>query len=385
MTRAPNIGDASISVFDAMSDAEAVWRDFESASDHYIFQTFDWLRLWYDCIGVHESVRPHIVLVSGSDGQPLLLLPLAIHEKSGIKRLVWLGGKECDYHGPLLAKGFASRIDPQAFKDLWARVLAALPAFDLIFFEKQPATIGDQDNPFLALGCTPYVEDAHYTRLEGTWEEYFRAKRSSKKRGKYRNQENGLRKLGELSFGIVSEPSEIRAALKELFEWKSQQYDETGVQNNLRWPGRKEFYEGVVLDPQLKNTVKLFALKIDDQVISGDICAPYKGRNTGIFHFGYNRKLSKYSVGELLRMKITEWCFQNGLSIYDYSIGDDTYKKIWCENTLHLYSYAKPKTLKGWALILLRRTRNRLSGIAWLKSAVRSTRSFAVNLLRRSR
>jgi CelD/BcsL family acetyltransferase involved in cellulose biosynthesis len=379
------MGDVSISVFDSMSDAEAAWRAFESTSDNYIFQTYDWLRLWHDCIGAHEDVRPHIVLVSGRDDRPLLILPLAIQTSSGVKRLVWLGGKETDYQGPLLAGDFWSRIAPEGFKDLWARVLAALPAFDVIFFEKQPATIGEQKNPFLTLGCIPYVEDAHFTRLVGSWDEYFRSKRSSKKRGKYRNQENGLRKLGELSFGIVSEPSQVHAALEELFEWKSQQYDQTGVQNNLRWVGRKEFYEGMVLDPELGKTIKLFVLKIDDEVISGDICAPYKRRNTGIFHFGYNRKLSKYSVGELLRMRITEWCFENGMDIYDYSIGDDIYKNTWCEGTLNLYSYTEAKTIKGWALIALKRTRNRLSGITWLKSAVRSARSLVVKRLQRGR
>ena len=46
-------------------------------------------------------------------------------------------------------------------------------------------------------------------------------------------------------------------------------------------------------------------------------------------------------------MKLLEWSINNKLSIFDFTIGGEAYKKIWCNQEISLYYSLKPMTLKG--------------------------------------
>ena len=364
----------SVCVFDTISAAEAVWRDFENASDHYVFQTYDWLSHWHKHIGVHEKIDPYIVLLSDEKCRPLVLLPLAIQEKNRIRRLVWLGGLESDYHGPLLATEFSSRVDQEAFIEMWSETLESLPGFDVVLFEKQPATIGGQNNPFVALKCTPYSENAYFTRLEGSWQDYYRSKRSRNTRKRLRNYENGLGKHGELSFHVLNKTTEIGPAAEQLFTLKRRRYRETGVRDLLEEVGHEEFYKSATLDAPISEKVKIAVLRVDSNIAAATIFAVYNGRLYDLYPAFDSVKFGKYGAGVVLLIRNMQWCFDNDIKIYDLTIGNDQYKEEWCEETVPLFYYMSSKTSKGWCLISYRRLRDRLKQLAWLNFAVRTAR-----------
>lgn len=369
------INDFTITVIDSLVSAEIVWRDFETAPNHYVFQTYDWLSLWHKHIGVHERVRPYVVLIARRDHDPSILLPLAIEKKSGIKRLVWLGGKESDYHGPLLAKEYAAQFDGEAFPEIWAEVLRLLPPVDVVFLERQPATIGDQKNPFMALECIPYLDDAHLTRLEGSWETYYQSKRSRKTRKRLRNYEHGLSKHGELNYRVLDVADEIRPIAAELFARKSRRHRETGVPDLFDDVGREEFFTSAVLETPLRDKVKIAALTVGSDIAAATLFVVYNSRIYDILPVYDTEKFGKYSVGTIFLMMNIQWCFENNISIYDFTIGDDQYKEQWCEETTHLFHHMMPRTIKGRCLVSFRKLRNQLREVAWLKSGLRTARS----------
>ena len=60
---------------------------------------------------------------------------------------------------------------------------------------------------------------------------------------------------------------------------------------------------------------------------------------------------NKYSPGRILLLKLIQWSIENGLKYFDFTIGNESYKKDWCDNQLELYKVIKPITLKGLAFI----------------------------------
>ncbi|MEJ2721498.1 MAG: GNAT family N-acetyltransferase, partial [bacterium] len=55
----------------------------------------------------------------------------------------------------------------------------------------------------------------------------------------------------------------------------------------------------------------------------------------------------RYSPGRLLLCHLFEWCFDNGIEVFDFTIGDEPYKQDWCDEETLLYEYFEARTPVG--------------------------------------
>ena len=55
----------------------------------------------------------------------------------------------------------------------------------------------------------------------------------------------------------------------------------------------------------------------------------------------------KYSTGRLLLEHLMETSIDDGCSLFDYTVGDDAYKKDWTDSVLPLYVLTAPLSLKA--------------------------------------
>src|SRR3954463_2068621 len=194
--------DITLSLHDDMTKLETDWRRFEQHADCTVFQSFDWLSLWYRHIGEPADVRPAIVAGRDKAGALVFLMPLAV-TPGLLRRLTFLGDGLCDYNAPLLAPGFAAALDAASFRALWHDIRALVQArpqlrHDVIALTKMPETVGAQINPFLHfdLGLNP--SGAHLMALGRAWEEFYTAKRSSATRRRDRSKRKRLAEHGEV-------------------------------------------------------------------------------------------------------------------------------------------------------------------------------------------
>ena len=56
---------------------------------------------------------------------------------------------------------------------------------------------------------------------------------------------------------------------------------------------------------------------------------------------------SKYSPGKLLLENLMIWCCKNNIEIFDFTGGDEAYKKIWANDSFPLSEVLKSYTPKG--------------------------------------
>ncbi len=353
--------DIKLQVFDDLSKIEQDWAAFERAADCTVFQAFGWLAKWQEHIGAGKGTIPAIVLGRRADGRLLFILQLAIEPRGLIRRLTWLGSELCDYNAPLLAEDFSARVDPVQFVGLWRGIVELLRAqprfqFDLIDLQRMPATIGAQRNPFLSLPTLPHPSGAYIATLAGDWEKFYATKRSPSTRKRERRQFKHLAEHGKVRFVDVDDPAEIARTLETLILQKSASFARMGVEDMFARPGYREFFLDVATDHNVRALTHVSRL---------DVGATAAAANLGLkFRDSYYLVLSSYQDGELSRFgpgrahlhELLRHAIDHGFSRFDFTVGDEGYKRDWSDTELALYDYLAAVTARGWVSMAMAST-----------------------------
>ena len=388
MLAAPQADAVSLSVHHDLAAIEQTWRAFEQTADCTPFQTFDWLAAWQRHIGMLNGVTPAIVMARRGD-EILMLLPLAVQRGALTRRLTFLGQDLCDYNAPLLAPDFASAIGPDGFPTLWREICAMLQAapashHDSIAFEKMPETIGGQPNPLLCLGVRLNPSGAYETNLGADWEQFYSAKRSSSTRRRDRTKAKRLGELGEVKFVNPEASAELALTLDALVRQKSKSFARMGVANIFERPGYTAFFRELATAPRMRGLVHLSRL---------DVGPTWAAVNLGLtFRDGYYHILASYDDGEVSRFgpgaahlrELLRYAIARGLKRFDFTIGDEPYKRDWCDSEQRLHDYSAAVTWRGWPSAVVsgswRRVKRAIKQTAPLWNAVVRARSALASL-----
>jgi CelD/BcsL family acetyltransferase involved in cellulose biosynthesis len=345
-------GRISVALYHDLAAIESDWRHFEETADCTPFQTFDWLSAWQRHIGSAKGVTPAIVIVRRGD-QLLLLLPLGIERRGLVRRLMFLGGSLCDYNAPLLAPDFAM-LGPDGFLPLWRDIHTALQAsplarHDVIAFDKMPEKVGGQPNPMLALRGQLHPSGAYQTPLSEDWEQFYAAKRSSSTRRRDRTKLKRLGELGAVKFVNPDTSAELALTFDLLVQQKSKAFARMGVPNLFAPPGHIAFYRELATSPRYRSLVHLSRL---------DVGTTWAALNLGLtFRDCYFHILASYDDGETSRFgpgaahlrELLRHAIERGLKRFDFTIGDEPYKRDWCDDEQLLFDYAAAASLRGIA------------------------------------
>jgi CelD/BcsL family acetyltransferase involved in cellulose biosynthesis len=353
------------------TDIEAVaaaWRQFETTADCTVFQTFAWQSAWLRTVGAHRRLRPAIVTGRDRSGALLFLMPFAV-EGGLVRRLVWLAADFCDYNGPLLAADFAARVTPERFAALWREIVALLRhdarlSFDVALLDKLPETVGNQPNPFLALGGQLNANGAHLTRLGADWESFYRAKRSSATRRHDRSKLRHLAAFGEVRFVTPDDPA---ATLDTLFAQKARSLARMGIGNLFARPGVAGFFREIVDHPGSAGLAHVSRLDVGNAAAATNLGLVFRGR--------YYHVLTAYEGGELARFgpgaahlhELMRYAIARGCRIFDFTVGDQDFKRNWCDRELKLYDLRLAVSPFGWPVAAV------AAAAGWLKRLVKRT------------
>ncbi len=336
-----------------LDEVGAAWRSFERHADHTVFQSFDWLANWQRHIGGARGTVPAIVVGRAADDEILFILQLAIETSGPVRRLTWLGSQLCDYNAPLLADHFSARVSAERFLLAWRDVVRLLRAdprfrFDLIDLEKMPESVGEQRNPFIDLGVRAHPSGAYVAELARDWEEFYAAKRSASTRKRERRQLRQLADHGRVCFVDVEDREEATRTLTTLFEQKSRVFARMGVDDPFLRPGHREFFLAVASDPAMRELIHVSRLDVGAQIVAASVGLKYRSC--------YYLILSSYDGGELARLgpgrahlqELIRHAIEQGFARFDFTVGDEPYKRDWSDTELALYDYLTAVAPRGW-------------------------------------
>src|SRR6266576_4386540 len=83
-SQASRIG--SVDIVHDLVQAEAIWRSLEDQQQFSTpYQRFDFLSPWQRQVGEREGLRPLIIIAYDAERRPLLLLPLTLKQRGGVR------------------------------------------------------------------------------------------------------------------------------------------------------------------------------------------------------------------------------------------------------------------------------------------------------------
>ncbi len=337
-----------ISVFHSLEQIKNIWQEFQKGADCYGFQTYEWVSHWYQTIGLSLKIRLCIVLIWDENNTPILLFPFGIQEKMRISCLVFLDGGISDYNAPLVSSIFSSQHYKMEFSQLWERITDSLPEYDVIHLQKLPEFIKDQTNPLVNLRVTSYRDNVYFTTLLDSWEDFYQNRVKKKIRLDSRRQKKRLNKLGDVRFVIARDTSEIQAITAKMIEQKIRRYRETSVQNMFNETAYKQFYSNAACRLVDSGLINVSALMVNDKIVATHWGMIHGERFYYLMPTYASGEWRRYSVGRLLLEHLIEWCIENKLKIFDFTVGSDPYKLDWCDKSMTLYEYIQINTFKGY-------------------------------------
>jgi CelD/BcsL family acetyltransferase involved in cellulose biosynthesis len=369
------------------------WREFEQRADGTVFQTFAWLSTWQRHIGVLKDVHPAIVVGRDADGRIALLLPLATQAGRFGRELVWLGFELGDYNAPLLAPDFTERFGTPALERLWPQICASLCAdpqwhYDLIRLEKMPEMAGAQPNPLLFLQCSRHPSGAWLTPLAESWDAFYAAKRSSTTRRRDRTKRKKLAALGEIALLEPADAAARVACVNTLMEQKAHSFARMGVPNLFERPGHAAFYRALASEPDLAPFVHISEFSVAGHSAALNVGLTFQRRYYHLLaSYTDETDIARFGPGAAHLNDLLALAIQRGFVIFDFTIGDEPYKRDWCESRQILHDHLDAATARGLAIVAAlaakRRAKRLIKENAVLWSAFSKLRSDAARLLGR--
>jgi CelD/BcsL family acetyltransferase involved in cellulose biosynthesis len=212
-----------------------------------------------------------------------------------------------------------------------------------------PRRVGAQPNPMLALNVMLNPSGAYETPLSGDWEEFYSSKRSSSTRRRDRTKLKRLGELGAVKFVNPDTAAELALTFDLLVQQKSKAFARMGVPNLFAPAGHAAFYRELATSPRYRPLVHLSRL---------DVGSTWAALNLGLtFRDCYFHILASYDDGETSRFgpgaahlrELLRHAIERGLKRFDFTIGDEPYKRDWCDDEQQLFDYAAATGVRGLA------------------------------------
>ena len=341
-------------VHPSLEAARDVWTKFEKSALGFAYQQFIWAKHWYEVVGKPEGYKLHIVEVSNTAGDTLMLVPLCFHQNSFNTGLYFIGEGMSDYLGPLIHESLVAQLNDKTcdenFAQLWQEILATVPVkIDFVWLDRLPVKIMSHNNPFVMLQGFDFDSQSHaldFPEAEN-WAKSARMVRSNKTAKKVERRIRQLAKVGKLELIEITDIDDRVRHMKELIALKVDNLNAAGVLHRFDKPDIKNFYTSLVADENAQECLCQFELRCDGKLVSSVFGLAY--HQTFYYQVcAYNRQeFGQYSPGLLLMYQLFDWAFERGFKRFDMTIGDETYKQFWTNQSLPLKTIAYGLTIAG--------------------------------------
>jgi CelD/BcsL family acetyltransferase involved in cellulose biosynthesis len=210
-----------------------------------------------------------------------------------------------------------------------------------------PECVGEQRNPLMDLNVRPHPSGAYIADLGRNWDKLYAAKRSGPTRKRERRQLRQLAEHGKLRFVDVERTDERTRTVTTLLEQKSRAFARMGIDDPFLRPGHREFFLAMANDRAMHGLVHVSRLDVGAQIAAAGV--GLKFRNC------YYLILSSYEHGELARFgpgrahlhELLRHATEQGYSHFDFTVGDEPYKRDWSDTELSLYDYLQAGSGRG--------------------------------------
>jgi CelD/BcsL family acetyltransferase involved in cellulose biosynthesis len=357
---------AGVEIITDLDTAEQAWRSFEGHAPFATpYQRFDFLNPWQRRVGVSENARALIVVAYDGERRPLMLLPLTLRQKFGIRIASFMGGKHSTFNMPLWDAPFAREATASDVAMLVAGFRERCDA-DLLVLTQQPLRWQDQTNPFALLPRQPSVNACPVLPMAPGAQLL-----SNSFRRRLRGKERKLQALRGYRYFVASDDGEITALLDWFFRVKPLRMAEQKLPNVFAGAGVEDFIRDACMARLSggNRVIDIHALSSDEEIIALFAGVADGHRFSMMFNTYTLSEHARYSPGLILMRNIIDHYAGRGYHALDLGIGSDDYKRLFCKDDEAIFDSFVPLSARGTAAAAL------MSAVARAKHRVKQSKT----------
>jgi CelD/BcsL family acetyltransferase involved in cellulose biosynthesis len=298
---------------------------------------------WAECPGADLVA---IELTQGGTIQFMLVVEIVKDGAATIAR--YPGGRHANGSFPAFTAS-----DLSGIRDLLRQPLAkGRPDVDLLLLERNEAERGAVANPLNGEGCTQSPNVALAVDLDGGFDEVLGRTSGKRKRKKHRSQTRKFETAGGHRRFVATTPDEVDLLLGTFYEMKAARFRQMGVTDVFAPPTIRDAFRRMFVGALGKSQPDflLHGLEVGGVLravtgssISGD-------RLTCEFSAFADDELAIASPGDFLFFENIREACESGMAIYDFGVGDERYKRQWCDIESRHFDFHLPLTARGHAV-----------------------------------
>jgi CelD/BcsL family acetyltransferase involved in cellulose biosynthesis len=322
-----------------LAEAAGLWPAFGANDLFGMAQSRHWTECW--AAKVNSQIVCGIIF---EDDQPVLMLPLEIVRDKGFTVARFIGGSHANANFPLLRKDRAGAVTEKLASAVLQAISLAVPRLDAIVLARQQPEINGIANPFATLPSHQSPNLALSFQLEASFEHLIKHRSGARKLKKMRQQARRMDERGGWACEVAQSEAHVSEMLEAFFIMKAKRFEEFGLKNTFEAPETKEFFKALfgVGAPHARSPFRLDALRVGGDILA--VAGSTMRHGTNIVEFGAVRAHEPtLSPGDFLFHQMIKRACEDGTSVFDFGVGDEPYKRAWCDiETRHF------ETVKGF-------------------------------------
>lgn len=328
-----------------LAEAAGLWDAFAPGDCHGVAQSRHWVECWAD------KVNPQIYCgVIFEDDAPILLLPLELVSEKTCRVARFVGGSHANANFPMLRKDRAGAVTAELADALFKALLLAVPKLDAVILARQQPYISGIANPFAALPSQPSPNLALSFALEPGFEHLIKHRSGARKLKKMRQQARRMDERGGWECAVARNEADVSQMLDAFFIMKGRRFEEFGLKNTFDPPEIKHFFKALfgAGAADLKAPFRLDALRVGGDILA--VAGSSVRHGTNIVEFGAVRAHEPaLSPGDFLFHQMIKRACEDGAQMFDFSVGDEPYKRAWCDIETQHFDTVKGFGARGLA------------------------------------
>jgi CelD/BcsL family acetyltransferase involved in cellulose biosynthesis len=316
--------------------------------------------------GYAHSVNPGtIVIVAERDGKVQFFLPLEVVHKATLAAARFPGGSHANENFAPATRYFCENPPLDIAKDIITAARAARPDIDLIALERLLPSTDGLANPLVVANSTTSPNVALSFKLEKDFATLLAKHNGPKRLKKMRQMDRRMQDRGGWRFMKAGNCDEVNRLLDAFFTLKSARLKEMGVKDVFRDVDVRNFFKDLFGKGLTTHEHEVFGLEVGGDIVAVAGCSVRGSQITAEFG-GITAADRQLSPGDILYHKLIEDSCTRGFETFNFGVGDEFYKRRWCDKELWHLDTALPLTLKGSAAALTWRT------VASVKRSIKS-------------
>jgi CelD/BcsL family acetyltransferase involved in cellulose biosynthesis len=354
-------GRTSVSILPA--DDLAAYAELARRGASAPAQSALWIEEW-----VANATPDGFIAIVEANGKPVYGLALEVVRSGPFRIARFMSGRHANGNFAAADPAFlaAGGFNAEA---ILAAVRRARPDVDALVLERLLPDLDGLANPLLALRHFQSPNLSLAVSLEGGFEALLSRVSGKRKKKKHRSQTRKFEAAGGFRRIEARTPDDALRLLDAFFAMKEFRFRKMGIANVFGDIEVQSFFRSLFLDALRENPrpFVLHALEVGGRLRA--VTGSSLSAKRLVCEFGAIAEddLGHASPGDFLFFEnIGEACRQ-GLDIFDFSVGDEPYKRLWCDIETRHFDVVAPLTAKGH--LLARSLRIKAGVKAWVKNS----------------